>query len=85
MRNKTFISLCITSNEITVSQFNDIICFATTFEAKNPNQIEIIINVDKLPLRLKGKISHLTSLARDYFRRWAKDGEIQNISLCEVE
>lgn len=83
MKNKKTISLYINSNEITVSQFNDIIGFASTFATKNPNQIEIIVDVDKFPFRLKGKISNLTSLARDYFWSWNKSDKIRNISLAE--
>lgn len=82
--NKNFISLYINSNEITDSQLNDIVDFARKFNYKNPYKIVKII-VDKYPLRLKGKISNLTSLARGYFMAWNMENKMRNISICEVK
>ena len=80
--NKNFISLYINSNEITDFQLNDIVDFVSKFNYKNPYK-RVGIIVDKFPFRLKGKISNLTSLARDYFRSWNKSDKIRNISLAE--
>lgn len=82
--NKNFISLYINSNEITDFQLNDIVDFASKFNYKNPYKgVKIIVG--KYPLRLKGKISKLTSLARKYFMSWNKDNKMRNISICEEE
>lgn len=82
--NKNFISLYINSNEITDFQLNDIVDFVSKFNYKNPYKGVGII-VEKYPLRLKGKISNLTFLAREYFMSWNKNNKMRNISISEVK
>lgn len=76
------ITLFINTNEITTSQFNDIVRFISTFHSR-PNQIEVVFNFNKFPLRIKGKISNLSSLAKAYFANWSRADMIRNLSLCE--
>lgn len=75
--NDRIISLYINTNEITPEQFNCIVSFISRFYFENPGKIEVVC--DKFPLRLNGKLSHLTSKAREYFYSWNKKNRMRNI------
>lgn len=81
MSENIIISLHIHSAEITPEQLNCIVAFSSQFNRENYNKIEII--TDKLPLRLNGKISQLTSNARRYFYSWNEAGTMRNIRIAE--
>ena len=81
MNDNIIISLHIHSQEVTPEQLNCIVAFASQFYRENKNKIEIV--ADKLPLRLNGKISQLTSNARRYFGNWNKAGTMRNIRIAE--
>ena len=81
MKHNRLISLCINSSEITPEQFNAITHFATKFWRENPEGIEILC--DKFPIRINGKLSELSSLAKDYFKYWNKKGLFRNLSVVK--
>ena len=81
MNDNIIISLHIHSQEVTPEQLNCIVAFASQFNRENKNKIEIA--ADKLPLRLDGKISHLSSNARRYFYSWNEAGAMRNIRIAE--
>lgn len=76
------ITLLINTSEITTSQFDDIVRFASTFHSR-PNQIEVVFNFNKFPLIIKGENSNLSRLAKFYFNAWNKAGQERNIILGE--
>lgn len=82
--NNLVITLCINKKEITIEQYNDIISFASSW-SNMYGQTSISLQADKLPLRLKGKLSGLSSNARRYFQIWNKDCTIRNISAVTEE
>lgn len=83
MSKDPIITLNIHSKELTPEQLNCIVSFVSRFDFENPNQIEIIC--DSLPLRLNGKISHLSSNAREYFSDWNRAGTMRNIRVLKKE
>ena len=83
MTDNKLITLYINSKEITDWQFNSIVGFVSRFHRENLDQIEIIC--EKFPLQLNGKISNLTSTAREYFKVWNKIGAMRNLRLLKKE
>lgn len=69
-------------NEITVDQYNDIVRFVDKFYNYNGSK-SIQCFIEKMPLRLRGKLSELSSRAREYFYEWNKCGAIRNISIVK--
>ena len=78
------ISLYINSKEISSEQFNDIVRFIDNF-ARFYGNTSIEIMSHHLPLRINGRVSLLTSRARDYFAKWNKDGTVRKIALIKEE
>lgn len=83
MKHNKLISLYINSSEITPEQFNTIMAFCTRFWRENPGKIEILC--DKFPMRINGKLSELTSLAKEFFAYWNKKGLFHNLSIVKRE
>lgn len=83
MKHNKLISLHINSSEITVEQFNAIMAFCTRFWRENPGEIEILC--DKFPMRINGKLSEQTSLAKGYFKYWNKKGLFRNLSVVKKD
>lgn len=83
MKHNKLISLHINSSEITPEQLNAIMAFCTRFWRENPGEIEILC--DKFPMRINGKLSELTSLAKEFFAYWNKKGLFRNLSIVKSE
>lgn len=83
MKHNKLISLHINSSEITPEQLNAITAFCTRFWRENPGEIEILC--DKFPMRINGKLSELTSLAKEYFAYWNAKGLFRNLSIVKSE
>ena len=83
MKHNKLISLYINSSEITPEQFNAIMAFCTRFWRENPGEIEILC--DKFPMRINGKLSELTSLAKEGFAYWNAKGLFRNLSIVKKE
>ncbi len=82
MSKEPIVSLYINVNEITVEQFNFIVKFIDNFGTYiGYEQIEI--KNYHSPLRLKGRLSLLTSRARDYFTNWNQKNLIRNIRIVD--
>lgn len=83
VKHNKLISLYINSSELTPEQINAIMHFCTRFWRENPEEIEILC--DRFPMRINGKLSELTSLAKDYFKYWNKKGLFRNLSVVKKD
>lgn len=78
------ITLTIEQSSITPEQFNDVVRFVSSFRTQN-GEDSLKWQLNSYPLRLKGKIANLSSLARGYFISLNKSGYMRNISLIKRE
>lgn len=70
--------------EVTTSQYNDIIAFVSKFTASN-GKGSVHIICDKYPLRLSGKISELSPAAKQYYDTWSSKGVMRNMSVVKTK